>query len=93
MSTRTFTAPRSVPDSSRIGLACASAVRRVPSGRSTTISCPLNASRACSASAIQHLSWVIGVPSAAKSLNDPQKRSTGSFSFGARPQSRTAAGL
>src|SRR5580700_1070369 len=35
----------------------------------------------------------MGIPSAEKSLNEPQKRSVGSFNFGARPQSWTDCGL
>jgi hypothetical protein len=35
----------------------------------------------------------MGDPSGAYNLNEPQKRFSGSFSFGARPHSRTACWL
>ena len=42
------------------------------------------------ARAIEHRSWAIGDPSGAYNLNEPQKRSSGSFSFGMRPHNRAA---
>ena len=93
MSTSTLTAPIIWPASSRNGLAWASAVSRLPSGRSMTISSPTCGWPVCRANAIQQFSWAMGDPSGAKSLNEPQKRSTGSFNFGSRPQSCTACWL
>jgi hypothetical protein len=92
-STRTLTAPATRPVSSKSGFAKASAFRRRPSGCSIEISLPLKSRPSRSASAIQHSECGIGRPSTSKSLNEPQKRSSGSRSFGSRPQSEAAREL
>jgi hypothetical protein len=83
MSTNMFTAPTILPVASRSADGNAMNGMRVPSGRSTTASCPAIARPSCNTTAIGHSSCGSGVPSGQYMRHEPHHRSM--FSVGRRP--------